>query len=305
MGKSLWEQSPAAKQVFAEADRATGLPLTEVCFNGPAETLTDTEFAQPGVVAVSLAAARALEERLSAEGVILSPSYCAGHSVGELAALTYAGALTLADGLSLVAARGRLMAGASRAANGTMAAVLGMDEASLSNVCSEASTQAGATVQMANFNAPGQLVISGNRLAVERASELARAAGAKRVIPLEVSGPFHSIYMQPAADGFEPVVRGVNLATPSVPVVLNLSGEPSTDPAEIRGELVMQVVSAVRWSDSVLRMADAGCTHFIELGPGQVLSGLVKRTAKDVSVLNVEDGTSLESTARELLQLAE
>lgn len=305
MGKSLWEQSPAAKQVFAEADRATGLPLTEVCFNGPAETLTDTEFAQPGVVAVSLAAARALEERLSAEGVILSPSYCAGHSVGELAALTYAGALTLADGLSLVAARGRLMAGASRAANGTMAAVLGMDEASLSNVCSEASAQAGATVQMANFNAPGQLVISGNRLAVERASELARAAGAKRVIPLEVSGPFHSIYMQPAADGFEPVVRGVNLATPSVPVVLNLSGEPSTDPAEIRGELVMQVVSAVRWSDSVLRMADAGCTHFIELGPGQVLSGLVKRTAKDVSVLNVEDGTSLESTARELLQLAE
>lgn len=303
MGASLWQCSSAAKSVFSEADRATGMPLTQVCFEGPAERLTDTAQAQPGVVAVSLAAAGALRESLDREGLQFEPVVCAGHSVGELAALAFAGAVSLGDGLRLVAARGRLMAEASAVADGSMAAVLGLDEAALVDVCARATAEVGTTVQVANLNAPGQVVISGNRRALARAGELARAAGARRIVELDVSGPFHSVYMQPAADSFGPIVAATSIVSPGVPIVLNVTAEPSDDPEEIRRELVVQVTQPVRWSDSVKAMVDMGCDVFVELGPGQVLSGLIRRIAKEALVLNVEDEDSLRAASEKLGQL--
>lgn len=206
MGESLMKASVAAREVMAVADHITGLPLSEVCVAGPADRLTDTGFAQPGVVAVSLAAAAALRERLSADGIELEPAHCAGHSVGEFAALAHAGALSIESSLHLVAARGRLMADASREANGSMVAVLGLEEERLAEACAIASAETGVSVQLANLNAPGQLVVSGHRVALARVGELAKEAGAKRVLPLDVSGPFHSIYMAPAAEQFRPLV---------------------------------------------------------------------------------------------------
>jgi len=303
MGASLWQCSSAARELFAEAELATGLPLTRVVFEGPSEQLTDTAFAQPGVVATSLAAAEALDELLRASAASLAPVCCAGHSVGELAALARAGALTLFDAMKLVAARGRLMAEASAVADGSMAAVLGLEEPALVEVCLTASRETGASVQVANLNAPGQIVLSGNRKALVRAAELAKVAGARRVMELDVSGPFHSVYMQPASEGFRSFVEGTPVLPTSIPVVLNVSALPSQNPDEIKRELVMQVSSPVRWADSVKAMVDLGCTVFVELGPGQVLSGLVKRIAKEATVLNVEDEGSLRSTADKLLPL--
>lgn len=303
MGASLRQVSEAARRTFEAADRATGLPLTEVCINGPAEKLTDTAFAQPGVVAVSLAAAAALAERLSARKVEIPAALCAGHSVGEFAALAYSGAVSLEHGLKLVAARGSAMADASAAADGSMVAVLGLDEAALNGICAQASRETDASVQVANLNAPGQIVISGNRLALERASELAREAGAKRTIGLDVSGPFHSVYMQPAAETFRASVDQTVISSPSVPVVLNVTGQPATDPSQLRHELLVQITSPVRWAESVQKMWDLSCTVFVELGPGQVLSGLIKRIVRDATVMNVEDEESLEKTAGRLVDL--
>ncbi len=303
MGESLAQCSSAARELFDRADRATALPLSRVCFHGPQDRLTDTAYAQPGVVAVGLAAAAALSERLAAGGISVTPSLCAGHSVGELAALAFSGAVSIEDGLRLVAARGRLMAEASAMVDGTMAAVLGLEEGPLADVCSTASRESGESVQVANLNAPGQIVVSGHRRAIQRVAELAKAAGARRVMELEVSGPFHSVYMQPASDGFRSPVMETAVVSPRVPLVLNTSATVSTDPEEIRHELVVQVVSPVRWTDSVKGMLDAGCTVFVELGPGQVLGGLIKRVAKDVLILNVEDEGSLSSTANRLAEV--
>jgi len=303
MGRELWQNSPAARQLFDEADRSTHLPLTRVCFEGPAETLTDTAFAQPGVVVASLAAAATLREVLEASGHSLTPALCAGHSVGELAALAAAGAVTTEDCLRLVALRGRLMAEASAVADGSMAAVLGLEEQLLVELCSRASQETRAIVQVANLNAPGQVVLSGSRHALARACDLAREAGARRVVKLEVSGPFHSAYMRPAADQFVGVVDGTRVSAPVVPVVLNVTAQPCSDPGALKRELVEQMVSPVRWADSVKTMRDLGCTVFVELGPGQVLSGLIKRIARDATVLNVEDWESLQSTAVALRHL--
>lgn len=303
MGSSLWRCSEAARRLFAEADLAAGLPLTETCFEGPPDRLTDTAFAQPAVVATSLAAAEALKERLGVAGLPLNAACCAGHSVGELAALAFAGAITHGDCLRLVAARGRLMADASALVDGAMAAVLGLDESALEDVCRRASEETGATVQVANLNAPGQVVLSGDRRALARASELARAAGARRVVGLEVSGPFHSTYMEPASRRFRAFVAEITISAPSVPVVLNVTALPCRDPEEIRRELAVQVTSPVRWADSMRTIWEMGCTVFVELGPGQVLSGLARRTAKDALVLNVEDEESLLATTERLRQL--
>ncbi len=303
MGASLWQCNAAARSIFEEADRATGLPLRQVCAEGPADRLTGTDFAQPGVVAVSLAAAYALQERMAQSGLEVIPSCCAGHSVGELAALVFSGAVTVSDGLRLVAARGRLMAEASALVDGSMSAVLGLDEAPLLDVCAKASEVTGVSVQVANLNAPGQVVLSGHRAALARAAELAREAGARRVVDLDVSGPFHSIYMQPAADDFREIVASTAVKPPLVPMVLNVTAEPSDGAEGIKRELVVQVTSPVRWADSVRTMADMGCTVFVELGPGQVLSGLIKRIVKDAVLLNVEDEESLHRTADKLAEL--
>jgi len=303
MGASLYQSSEAARAVFAEADRVSGLPLSRVCFEGPAEKLTDTAFAQPGVVATSLAAVEGLKELLAKMGARIEPVFCAGHSVGEFAALATAGAFGVEDCIRLVTARGRLMAEASALVDGSMAAILGLEESVLVQICQTASQETGATVQVANLNAPGQIVLSGDRKALERASELARASGARRAITLDVSGPFHSIYMQPASDGFVSFVENTTISIPTIPVVLNVNAQPTQDPKAIKQEMVVQITRPVRWLDSMKTMVERGCTVFVELGPGQVLSGMAKRIAKDATVLNVEDRESLERTAEKLLQL--
>jgi len=300
MGEDLRRWSTAAEAVFALADEATGLPLRAVCANGPEDTLTDTVYAQPAVVAHSLAALAALQEALATAGAPLRPIFCAGHSAGELAALAAAGFLDTSSVLHLVARRAALMAEVCRSMDGTMAAILGLDEGTVRTLCDEASGATGEWVQIANLNAPGQIVVSGHRLAVDAAGQLARQRGARRVLPLKVAGAFHSRYMEPAARAFAQEVAKAPLVDGAVPVVLNLTAEPTTEAAVVRGELEEQIVAPVRWADSVRYMADHGCRVFVELGPGQVLSGLIRRVAPDATVLNVEDVPSLEAAVAHL-----
>ena len=277
MGASLREASVRAEELFRLADQVTGLPISTLCSNGPKEDLTQTAVAQTAIVVTSLAAAALLEETLGTPPHAIA---VAGHSVGELAALCWAGAIDVETTIRLVSERGRLMGRDSDAADGTMAAVLGLEELLLDQVCRQASTST-ARVQVANVNAPGQIVISGNRGAVEHASKLALAAGAKRVLPLTVGGPFHSSYMEAASRDFGSLVRGVPFRSPRVPVILNTSAIPTQDPSLLAGELIDQIVSSVRWEPTIRTLASLGCTTFVELGPGQVLTGLVRRTLPD------------------------
>jgi [acyl-carrier-protein] S-malonyltransferase len=295
MGSSLREISSRAEALFLLADRVTGLPISSLCADGPKEALTQTDVAQTAIVVTSLAAAAVLEETLGAP----PPSVLAvaGHSVGELTALCWAGALDLETTLRLVCDRGRLMGRDSAASNGTMAAVLGLEEARLDEICREAST-AEATVQIANVNAPGQIVLSGERRAIEAASKLALAAGARRVLPLAVGGPFHSRYMEAASRDFGTLVRSARFTAPRVPVVLNTSAQPTTDPRAIAEELAVQIVSPVRWEATLHRLAGLGCSTFVELGPGQVLTGLVRRTLPEAQATSAGTAESIAEMAR-------
>ena len=265
MGVDLREASPQARAIFEQVDRITSLAISRLCAEGPLEQLTPTEVAQPAVVATSLAALAVLRERIPG----LEPAAVAGHSVGELAACVAAGALDEGGALELVAARALAMAAACVEVDGTMAAVIGLDEPALQTVCEEASAEDGS-VELANLNAPGQLVISGERQAVARAGEGARAAGARRVLPLAVGGPFHSRYMRPAAEA-------------------------------LRDELLVQVYSPVRWSASLGRLAALGCDRFLEVGPGTVLAGLVKRSLPEARVASFGTLADLDE-ARALLE---
>lgn len=275
MGKSLADASPAARSVFAEADDLLGFRLSALCWHGPEETLTDTVNAQPALVATSLAALRALEERLGPT----PPAYLAGHSLGEFSALVAAGALTFADGLRLVRERGRLMKAAGERSPGAMAAVLGLEAEALAEVCREASASAGSgrTVVVANDNCPGQLVISGDNAALDRALELARARGARRAVKLPVSIAAHSPLMAQASAEFSAAVAAVGFGPPRAPVIGNVSARPLTDAAAIRAELTAQLTSPVRWADSVRYMLAQGVDTFVELGSKDVLTGLLKR----------------------------
>lgn len=293
MGDSLRAASERAEQLFRLADEVTGLPIAELCAHGPKEELTQTAVAQTAIVATSLAAAALLEETL---GTSPMATAVAGHSVGELAALCWAGALDVPSTLRLVATRGRLMGRDSAAVDGTMAAVLGLDEASLHAVCRDASDASGQ-VQVANLNAPGQVVISGERGAVARASTLATAAGAKRVLPLTVGGPFHSVYMEAAARDFSSLVQSTPFHPPRVPIVLNASAALATDPVALAHELGVQMTSAVRWEQSINTLASLGCTTFVELGAGQVLSGLVRRIVPDARVASAGTAEAIASIA--------
>ena len=285
MGRDLAAQHPEAAAVFAEADAVLGFPLSHLCFEGPAEVLTDTINAQPAILAASIAALRAWE----ATNDIPRPRYVAGHSRGEYSALCAAGALSLADGLRLVRERGRLMKRAGEAQPGGMAAVLGLDRALLEAACARAGQETGRVVQIANDNAPGQIVISGDRTALERAGELAKAAGAKRVIPLAVSIAAHSPLMQSALDDFRRAVEATPMRPPAIPVISNVQARPLDGPSAIREELVLQLISPVRWTESVGWMAAQGVMTFIEIGPGTVLTGLVKRIAPAARTANVGD----------------
>ncbi len=298
MGVALREVSARAREVFDLAERATGLPLKELCASGPIEELTRTRVAQVAVVATSLAAAAHLEELLGGRPTVRA---VAGHSVGELAAVCWSGAISMEDTFRLVNERGRLMERDSAACDGTMVAVLGLDAGQLEPLCAEASRRAGETVQVANLNAPGQVVLSGHRSAIAIVSDLAKEAGAKRVLPLQVGGPFHSRYMEPAAGDFCRTVSQTTIGEARVPVVLNTTAQLTTAASDIRAELCGQVSRAVRWEDSLRTLHSLGCRTFVEFGPGQVLSGMARRTLPDVVTYSAGTPESVSAALEAML----
>ncbi len=283
MGADLYESSPAARAVFDLADATLGFPISLLCFEGPEETLTATENAQPAILTASLALLAALSEGGSpADFTVGRAAFVAGHSLGEYSALVAAGALDAATALRLVRRRGELMAAAHE---GTMSAVIGMGEADLEAICEEVAIHGPAVI--ANYNAPGQLVISGAARAVEQAGALARERGAKRVIPLKVSAAFHSPLMEQAAEQLAELARDVAVDEARVPVISNVTARPMTRASAIRGELVAQITAPVRWIASVQRMAEQGATTFVEIGPGKVLTALVKRILPEPQMVNI------------------
>lgn len=288
MGRDVYDQSPAARAVFDQADSILGFALTRLCFDGPEEELTATANAQPAILTKSLALLAALAES-GHQSVAQCASFVAGHSLGEYSALAAAGALDLPTALRLVRRRGELM---SNGYNGTMAAIIGMDEDALEDVCAEASA-ADEPVVIANYNAPGQLVISGAVAAIGRALPLAKARGAKRAMPLKVSAAFHSPLMREAAQRLSAVVREAEICRATPPVISNVTTAPIHKAEAIRHELVEQVTAPVRWIASVERMVAAGVDTFVEVGPGSVLTGLIKRIAPKARLFNVNDTSSV------------
>jgi [acyl-carrier-protein] S-malonyltransferase len=280
MGKALANQFPIAAATFEEADRALGEPLSRLIFDGPAETLTLTEHTQPAILTASIAAWRVMAER----GV--APAFVAGHSLGEYSAHVAAGTLDFAEAVRLVRNRGRYMQEAVPVGTGAMAAILGLDEAAVLKACAEAAQD--EVVSPANLNGGGQIVIAGSTAAVARAGECAKALGAKRVVPLKVSAPFHCALMKPAGDRLQPELRAVQSRDPRVPVVANVDARPRTTAVSAIDALIAQVASPVRWEDTVTFLASAGVTTCVEVGPGTVLSGLVRKIRKDVEVFNVQ-----------------
>jgi [acyl-carrier-protein] S-malonyltransferase len=300
MGKALAADFPQAAAVFAEVDAALGEKLSSLMFEGPEADLTLTANAQPALMAVSMAVLRVLEAEA---GLDLSrdAAFVAGHSLGEYSALAAAGSISLADTARLLRLRGQAMQKAVPVGEGAMAAILGLEFEPVAAVAAQAAQETGSVCQAANDNGGGQVVISGAKAAVERAMELAKAAGAKRTVPLPVSAPFHCALMQPAAEAMAAALAGVEIRAPKAPLVANVTAGPITDPAEIRARLVEQVTGTVRWRECMSYMAGQGVTTFYELGAGKVLSGLVKRiadTATGVSVGTPADVVTFK-TARQ------
>ena len=288
MGKELSDTFAVAKRVFEEADEALQFKLSSLCFNGPDESLRLTANTQPAILATSVAAYRVLESEMG-----LEPSYLAGHSLGEYSALVASGALAFSDAVKTVRARGTFMQEAVPVGTGAMAAILGLDAKELGEVCRAAAK--GEVVEPANFNSPGQVVIAGHVQAVERAIALAKEKGAKKAMPLPVSAPFHCSLMTPAGLRLKDVLADIPVSEMKIPVVSNVEASPNADCAHIRDLLVRQVSAPVRWEESVLKMVDLGVDRFVEVGPGKVLSGLLRRIAKGVSVGNLEDPASLKN----------
>ncbi|WP_119269178.1 ACP S-malonyltransferase [Taklimakanibacter deserti] len=299
MGKALAEASPAARAVFAEVDEALGQPLSMLMWEGPEAELTLTENAQPALMAVSLAVVRVLEAE---HGVKLKDvaKFVAGHSLGEYSALAAAGTFSLADAARLLKTRGRAMQQATPVGTGAMAALLGLDYADAVAVA-EAAGQ-GEICQAANDNAPGQVVVSGHKAAVERAVALAKDKGAKRAVMLQVSAPFHCALMEPAAKLMAEALANTPMRPPTVPVFANVLAAPLSDPAEIRKALVAQVTGTVRWRESMAAMAAEGVKLFCEVGSGKVLSGLVKRTAPEAQGLALGSPEDIAQNAAQLKQ---
>jgi [acyl-carrier-protein] S-malonyltransferase len=281
MGRDLFQGSAAARRVFEMADRVLDLSVTSLCFGGPEDALQQTENAQPAIFATSLACLEAARELggLPSE----PPAFVAGHSLGEYTALVAAGALTLEDGLRLVRERGRLMQQAGDENPGAMAAILGLDEAPLAAICSEAGAE------VCNLNAPGQIVIGGTERAVAGAMALALERGASRGVRLNVSGAFHTSLMAPAAEGMRRAVSDTPLRDPDVPVIANTTGAPITSAGALREELVLQLRQAVQWQRSMEHIRDHGVSAVIEFGPGRVLTGLARRIDRKIAVRNVSD----------------
>lgn len=280
MGKALAAQFPEARAVFDEADAALDQPLSALIFNGPTEALTLTENTQPAILTASVAAYRVL----AARG--LEPQVVAGHSLGEYSAHVAAGTFSFADAVRVVRHRGRYMQAAVPVGTGAMAAILGLDAASVAQACAEAAQ--GEVVSTANLNAPGQVVIAGTTAAVGRAIERAKALGARRAIPLQVSAPFHCALMKPAEDRLAPELRAIRVAVPRVPVVANVDAQPKTDGAAAIEALIAQISAAVRWEDVMRRLLTDGATTFVEVGPGTVLTGLGKKASRDSRFVSID-----------------
>lgn len=287
MGKQLYDTSPAARQIFDQADSILGFSLSKLCFEGPQHELDDTINAQPAILTVSIACLEALRERFGPLGFVAAPSLVAGHSMGEFTALVVAGVLDFEDALKLVRERGRLMKETGQAFPGGMAAVIGLDENTLAEVVQEARTA--GVIALANANSPGQTVLSGESAALQRAMELAKARGARLVQRLAVSIASHSPLMQQAANHFSSLIGQINLRPPQIPLIANLSAQALTTVDELRTELSEQLTGPVQWTRSVQAMVADGIDTFVEIGPKQVLSGLIKRITPEAKPIALND----------------
>ena len=286
MGKALAERFSVARAVFDEVDAALGEKLSALMFEGPEADLTLTFNAQPALMASSLAVLRVLEQECGFD-LAKQVSFVAGHSLGEYSALAAAGSLTIADTARLLRIRGNAMQKAVPVGMGAMAAIIGLDFAAVADIAATAASETGEVCQAANDNGGGQVVISGAKAAVERAMELAKGKGAKRALLLPVSAPFHCALMQPAAQAMAEALAKVEIRAPKVPLIANVTAAPIHTPEDIRIRLVEQVTGTVRWRESVAYMAAQGVTHFMELGTGKVLAGLVKRIAEGVTAISI------------------
>lgn len=279
MGLGVYQEYSSARAVYDEADATLGFPISKLCFEGPAEELTKTVNVQPAILATSLACLEAARQGLGTK--LPSPAFMAGHSLGEYTAMVPAGVLSLSDAVRLVRERGRLMYEAGLKAPGSMMAVIAFDRAPLAEVCAEAG------VEISNINAPGQLVISGAVDKLHKAEELAKLRGAKRLIPLNVSGAFHSTLMDPVLGEFDRVLSGLEFKTPRIPIISNVTGLPLTSGSQFREELHSQLRRCIQWQASVEYMTRQGVTTYYEIGPGTVLSGLIKRISPDAQTINI------------------
>ncbi|RWR14092.1 ACP S-malonyltransferase [Siminovitchia fortis] len=287
MGKGAAETNEKAKKIFDQADLRLGYSLSSIIFEGPQEKLTLTANAQPALLTTSIA----LLQSMSEAGI--TPDYTAGHSLGEYTALVASGAIDFEDAVYAVHKRGVYMEEAVPDGKGTMAAVLGLDRDNLQSVC-ESVTEEGDAVQLANINCPGQIVISGTVAGVQKAGEKAKEQGAKRVLPLQVSGPFHSSLMKPAAEKFSNILNEISIRDASVPVVVNVTAAPETTKEAFQEKLIEQLYSPVLWEDTVQKLIDLGVDKFVEIGPGKVLSGLVRKVDRNVSTISVQDPESCQ-----------
>ncbi|MCL6429391.1 MAG: ACP S-malonyltransferase [Anaerolineae bacterium] len=301
MGRDLYDASAAARAIFDEADNLWQGELTRLVFEGPAEQLTDTVNAQPALYVTSLACWAALQEALA--GPADAPAVAAGHSVGEYAALAIAGAFSFSTGFGLVSERGRAMKAAGDGDPGGMAAILGLDLETVSDICREATAQTGQVVVVANDNAPGQVVISGSPEGARVAGELARARGARRVVPLAVSIAAHSPLMEPAATRFREALHRADLHPPRIPVIANRDARPLDSAEAVAAELEAQLISPVRWTSSIQYIIDQGISTFIEVGPKDVLTGLVRRIAPEATCIPCGDLAGVRQAADAIRQM--
>ena len=281
MGKDLYTRYTSARDVFAEADRALGFPLSSLCFEGPEDELTKTINVQPAILAVSIAYLRAAQE--SCGSSLMPPDFVAGHSLGQYSALVAAGVLNLSEAIRLVRERGRLMHEAGQKTPGSMLAVIGSDEETIKKIC------AATGVQISNINSPGQIVVSGTISALDEFKKLAVQQGIRRTIPLKVSGAFHSELMKPSVEGLKKAIFACNFRQPEIPVISNVTAEILTDGESIKKELVDQITSCVQWQRSIENMIARGVTAFYEIGHGQVLGGLVKRINSEVQIVHIAE----------------
>jgi len=290
MGRDLYDNFDSSREVFEEADEALGFPLSRLCFDGPGDELRQTINAQPAVVTVSYACLKAMLSSAAGNGGFPPPAFVAGHSLGEYTALAAAGVLDFTTTVSLARERGRLMHEAGQIKPGGMVAIIGLDEEALAEVCAETGTW------IANINCPGQIVISGAREDLPRASELAKARGARRTIPLEVSGAFHTPLMEPAVKGMAEIIATLSFHEPLVPIVGNTTARPLSTAELIKEELLAQLDSCVQWQRSVAYITANGVDTFVEIGPGKVLTGLIRRIDRGVRLINIEDTEAIKES---------